>query len=142
MVPRRRGPATKYTKPDLRYDVKCGYLEIDGGEGCQLAGGEELDFKFSDSEYADDTALVFSDRASVERMAPKVNTHFRRWGMQVHEKKPTDKKVKTMVFFCAAPPSEYAETQSYLTVLTSVTSRCLMAMLFRLYLEQGILAAW
>ena len=30
-----------------------------------------------------------------------INDHFRRWGMEVQEKKPGDTKVKTLVLFCA-----------------------------------------
>ena len=33
--------------------------------------------------------------------------------MQVHEKKPTDMKVKTMVLFCPAPPSVYADPVTF-----------------------------
>jgi len=65
-----------------------------------------------DSEYADDTGLVFGDRETAARMAPLVNKHFARWGMQVHEK-PTDTKVKTLVLFCAAPPSEYTNPPTF-----------------------------
>ena len=64
-------------------------------------GGEELVFEMSDSEYVDNTALIFKDRELAARMAPKVNGHFARWGMQVHEKKPADTKIKTMILFCA-----------------------------------------
>jgi len=76
-------------------------------------GGEELEFEMSDSEYADDTGLLFCDRRSVERMAPQVNAHFARWGMQVHEKAPGDKKVKALVLFCAAPPMSYLDPHTY-----------------------------
>jgi hypothetical protein len=38
-------------------------------------------------------------------MTPFVNCHFQRWGMEVNEKKPGDKKVRTLVLFCAAPSS-------------------------------------
>jgi hypothetical protein len=33
--------------------------------------------------------------------------------MQVHEKKPGDTKVKTLVLFCAAPPSEYDDPATF-----------------------------
>ena len=71
------------------------------------------EFQVSDSEYADDTGLVFCDRAAVEKMAPLVNHHFQRWGMEVHEKKPGDKKVKTLVLFCAAPSSTYDDPDTF-----------------------------
>jgi len=78
-----------------------------------VCGGEELEFEMSDSEYADDRGLLFCDRRTVETMAPKVNAHFARWGMQVHEKAPGDKKVKTLVLFCAAPPASYTSPSTY-----------------------------
>ena len=58
-------------------------------------------------------ALLFCDRPTVERMAPVVNAHFQRWGMDVHEKKPSDTKVKTIVLFCAAPPSVYDDPTTF-----------------------------
>ena len=63
----------------------------------------------SDSEYADDTGLEFCSREDVEKYAPLVNDHFRKFGMEVHEKRLNDTKVKTMVLMCAATPSEYAD---------------------------------
>ena len=64
-------------------------------------------------EYADDTALLFPDRSTVENLAPVVNAHFQKWGMQVHEKKPSDTKVKAIVLFCAAPPSVYDDPTTF-----------------------------
>jgi hypothetical protein len=49
----------------------------------------------------------------VERKAPEVNAHFAKWGMEVHEKKPGNTKVKTLVLFCAAPPSEYEDPATF-----------------------------
>jgi len=72
-----------------------------------MCGGEELEFEMSDSEYADDTGLLFCSRGAVEAMAPRVNAHFARWGMQVHEKAPGDTKVKVLVLFCSAPSASY-----------------------------------
>ena len=76
------------------------------GKGC-------TEFRMSDSEYADDTGLMFCSRADVERMAPLVIAHFRRWGMEVHERKPGAAKFKTLVLFCAAPPSEYDDPETF-----------------------------
>jgi hypothetical protein len=78
-------------------------------------GAEEglLEFAFSDSEYADDTGMAFPDRSTVAQMTPIVNEHFASWGMQVHEKKPADTKVKSLVLFCAAPPLSYTHTPTY-----------------------------
>jgi len=72
-----------------------------------------MEFRVVDSEYADDTGLVFGDRAMAARMAPLVIAHFARWGMEVHEKKPADTKVKTLVLFCAAPPSTYQDPATF-----------------------------
>ena len=77
------------------------------------SGRDCTEFKVSDSEYADDTGLVFCDRDAVVKMAPVINDHFRRWGMEVHEKKPEDTKVKTLVLFCAAPSSTYTDPDTY-----------------------------
>jgi len=79
-----------------------------------MVGGEELEFDVSDSEYADDTGgLLFCDRRVVKMMAPKVNAHFARWGMQAHEKAPGDNKVKALVWFCAAPPASYLNPSTF-----------------------------
>ena len=63
------------------------------------ADGQEL--SISDSEYADDTAFVFTSREDTQRMTPKVVNHFARWGMQVHVGKD-DKGSKSEILFCAA----------------------------------------
>jgi len=108
---RMDGPvcSRKYQRADLRYDLQRGFVRLDGefGGGLKQGHGGVLEFRVMDSEYADDTGLVFGDRATAARTAPLVNAHFARWGMEVHEKKPADTKVKTLVLFCAAPPSEY-----------------------------------
>jgi len=109
-----RGGTRRYGQADLKWDLKHGYLTVGGKWGGEvMCGGEEMEFEMSDSEYADDTGLLFCDRRSVERMAPRVNEHFARWGMQVHEKAPGDKKVKTLVLFCAAPPMSYINPHTY-----------------------------
>ena len=56
---------------------------------------------------------MFCDREPVARMAPVINEHFRRWGMEVHEKKSGDTQVKTLVLFWAAPSSTYADPDTY-----------------------------
>ena len=42
------------------------------------------DFVFDDSEYADDTALLFCGRCDVEQQTPVLMAHFGDWGMEVH----------------------------------------------------------
>jgi len=115
MVAGARGGDKLYGRSDLRYDLRCGYMRLDGewGGGLKEEPGGVVDFGMMESEYADDMGLLFCDRAMATRMAPLVNEHFARWGMQVHEKKPGDKKVKTLVLFCAAPPSTYSHPRTY-----------------------------
>jgi len=110
-----RGGSKQYQRADLRYDLQHGFVRLDGefGGGLRQGHGGVMEFGMMDSEYADDTGLVFGDRETAARMAPLVNKHFARWGMQVHEKKPTDTKVKTLVLFCAAPPSVYTNPHTF-----------------------------
>ena len=42
------------------------------------------DFAVSDSEYADDTAVLFPTRQELDAGVPKVMAHFAKWGMEVH----------------------------------------------------------
>ena len=115
MVQDARGRSRQYQRADLRYDLQHGYVRMDGEFGGGLRQGFPgvMEFSMLDSEYADDTGLVFGDRETAVRMVPLVNAHFARWGMQVHEKKPSDTKVKTLVLFCAAPPSRYQNPATY-----------------------------
>ena len=59
------------------------------------AVGEE--FPLTDSEFADDTAALFTSRRSVKDDVPLLyNNHFARFGMEVHKGKlPTKKTSKT-----------------------------------------------
>jgi hypothetical protein len=113
-----RGRSRVYRRVDLRYDLRKGYLLLNGewGGGLKTGRGADdglLEFAFSDLEYADDTGMAFPDRGSVARVTPFVNSHFERWGMEVHEKQPSDTKVKSLVLFCAAPPLAYKHPPSY-----------------------------
>ena len=69
------------------------------------------DFPFPDSEYADDTAVMFVSRESLETGAPKLISHFEDWGLEVHMGlKRGDEVVidsKTEVLFVAAPARTY-----------------------------------
>jgi len=114
VVPSKRGLTAKYSNADLQYDLRQGSLSIDGVSYRGLPERQPGEmFEMSGLEYADDTALLFCDRPTVERMAPVVNAHFQRWGMDVHGKKPSDTKVNTIVLFCAAPPSEYDDPTTF-----------------------------
>ena len=71
------------------------------------------DFVVPDSEYADDTAVIFQTREDVERMTPKLIHHFARWGMEVHVGSADNKTSKSEVLFCAAAPASYEDPGSY-----------------------------
>ena len=72
-------------------------------------------FVLSDSEYADDTAMLFDSRESVEKYSPLLFQHFSDYGMEIHagDERHSDKKSKTEVLFVAAPPSAYADPSSF-----------------------------
>ena len=57
------------------------------------------DFVLGDSEYADDTAALFDSRESLITDAPVINTHFERFGMEIHAglRSLRDKASKTEV---------------------------------------------
>ena len=76
------------------------------GRRPDTAGMEEFDF--DDSEYADDTALLYCSRCDVERQSPALMAHFGDWGMEVHAGKP-GKDSKSEILFCPAPSSVYAD---------------------------------
>ena len=61
----------------------------------------------SDSEYADDTAVLFPSRAELEKWAPVLIQTFADFGMEVHIKRPGDRKEKTIVLFVAVQGCEY-----------------------------------
>ena len=79
------------------------------------AYGEE--FALSDSEYADDTALLFDSRASLEYGAPLLITHFARFGMEVHSGtkviRQKRSKSKTEILFCSKPLHLYTDPDTY-----------------------------
>ena len=71
-----------------------------GGKRGRCSGVEE--FKISDSEYADDAAVVFTSREELEHWSPLPISTFADCGMEVHIKQPGDgKKPKTIVLFVA-----------------------------------------
>ena len=58
------------------------------------------DFDFGDSEYADDTAVLFDSMESVLVDAPGIDSHFFRFGMEVHSGDYTSNKdSKTKILF-------------------------------------------
>ena len=76
--------------------------------GCK--SGEE--FAVHDSEYADDTAVLFTSRECVEHYVPLMIVHFAKFGMEIHVGKP-DKESKSEILFVAAPRSTYVDQQTY-----------------------------
>ena len=53
-----------------------------------LTGGrsttKRIDFSLRDSEYADDTAVLFDSRETLETFSPLLINHFEKFGMEVH----------------------------------------------------------
>lgn len=73
------------------------------------------DFSFDDSEYADDTAVLFESRNEVETFCPLLIDHFKRFGMEVHvgDTRIADKPSKTEILFVAGPNSAYTFPDTY-----------------------------
>ena len=72
------------------------------------AYGEE--YKFQDSEYADDTALGFDSREDASVGIPLCMSHFNCFGMEVHSGPPESKSV---VLFCSKPPCMYKDPSTF-----------------------------
>ena len=69
------------------------------------------DFPVADSEYADDTAVLFTSRADVVELTPLMVKHFARFGMGIHV--GTERKAsKSEVLFVAAPSHTYADPET------------------------------
>ena len=71
------------------------------------------DFELLDSEYADDTALIFDSRRNIVRGSISVVRHFDRFAMEIHtgEIEPrTDSK--TEILFCAKPIFMYENPET------------------------------
>ena len=68
-----------------------------------------IDFSISDSEYADDAAILFDSRETLETFTPLLINHFEKFGMEVHVFHPDqpNKPSKTEVLFVSGPPSSY-----------------------------------
>ena len=43
-----------------------------------------IPFELNDSEYADDTAMLFDSRESAEKYCPLLWSHFKQYGMETH----------------------------------------------------------
>ena len=69
-----------------------------------------IDFSLSDSEYADDTAVLFDSRETLETFSPLLINHFEKVRMEVHvgHCDQPNKPSTTKVLFVSSPPSSYA----------------------------------
>ena len=68
------------------------------------------EFELADSEYADDTAVLFEDRTEAEVGVPHIINHFARFGMEVHQGDRHPKKgSKSEALFCSKPLHLYED---------------------------------
>ena len=76
------------------------------------AYGEDLPLQ--DSEYADDTALIFGSREDTASGIAESMSHFARFGMEVHSG-PVEPREdsKSVVLFCPKPSSMYENPETY-----------------------------
>ena len=72
--------------------------------------GEE--FSLPDSEYADDTAVLFVSRESLVVTTPLLIAHFARFGLEIHVGHP-NKLSKSEILFVAAPEHTYDDSSTY-----------------------------
>ena len=72
--------------------------------------GEE--FSLPDSEYADDTAVLFVSRESLVVTTPLLIAHFARFGLEIHVGHP-NKLSKSEILFVAAPEHTYEDSSTY-----------------------------
>ena len=83
------------------------------GRRAQAYGTE---FALCDSEYADDTAVLFDSRYSLEYGVPRLVIHFGRFGMEVHTGQVIQQKrskSKSEILFCSKPLHLYNDPDSY-----------------------------
>ena len=70
------------------------------------------DFEVPDSEYADDTAVLFTSRDGLKEATPLMIEHFARFGMDIHVGSRS-KSSKSEALFVAAPEHLYADPETY-----------------------------
>ena len=76
------------------------------------ARGEE--FAVPGAEYADDAAVLFESRNSLEVGVPRLISHFYRFGMDVHVgNRHLEKKSKSEVLFCSKPAIMYDDPETF-----------------------------
>ena len=69
-------------------------------------------FSLPDSEYADDTGVLFTSRSSVETHLPPLVNHFLRFGLEIHVG-TEEKSSKSEILFVAAPNRIYTDPLSF-----------------------------
>lgn len=99
-----------YNRPLCIYRTKKDFVMT--GRRPRTKGSE---FAVGDSEYADDAAVLFATRESLEECIPVLLKHFERFGMEVHtgHADQPDKPPKTEILFVAAPNSVYNDPESF-----------------------------
>lgn len=95
------GPCIFYSKEDTRMTGRS-----------YRARGES--FPLLDSEYADDTAVLFSSRNDLIQGITSIIEHFSRFGTEIHTGilEPRENS-KTEVLFCSKPPTMYASRETF-----------------------------
>ena len=70
------------------------------------------EFDLPDSEYADDTAVLFPSREEVESSIPPLLAHFLKFGLEIHVGTP-EKSSKSEILFVSAPNRTYTDPGTY-----------------------------
>ena len=94
------GTSTKGNKRASKYGGKYEKGAVFKRNGCETVTVNE-------SIYADDTICAFVDREDLILNVPILYETFEQCGMEIHIKKPTDKKAKTVAMLAALPPAVY-----------------------------------
>ena len=73
------------------------------------------EFHVDDSEYADDTAILFDNRSDTVTYSPLLVTHFRCYGMEIHvgDTLSPEKPSKTEILFVSKSPKSYVDPATY-----------------------------
>ena len=71
-----------------------------------------IEFTLPDSEYADDTAVLFTSRESATSSLPLLISHFGRFGLEIHVGSE-GKFSKSEILFVAAPNQKYVDPITY-----------------------------
>ena len=94
------GTSTKGNKRASKFGGKYEKGAVFKRKGCETVTVNE-------SIYADDTICAFVDREDLILNVPILYETFEQCGMEIHIKKPTDKKAKTVAMLAALPPAVY-----------------------------------